>query len=201
MHCNVHGCNQPPVAKGYCAKHYMRVRRQGDPNKLGEAGRPYQGHSSLALLVYSIDCNLSERTQRRLFLAYDLLMAVGGYAAWDKALVLASRDNGNVNYAKLLRIAECWIAKARPLYLALPQDQQIDDWKWPGPYEYFELGRVIALPDMSPDKASHAPAPEPEVDGAAAISAMMGATPAEKLRSDSLARSEARLAGADKGAS
>ena len=29
--CTVDGCNRNPVAKGYCRKHYMRVRRHGDP--------------------------------------------------------------------------------------------------------------------------------------------------------------------------
>jgi hypothetical protein len=38
--CQVDGCDGKPVAKGLCAKHYMRARRQGSPDKVGKPGRP-----------------------------------------------------------------------------------------------------------------------------------------------------------------
>src|SRR6516225_3162329 len=38
--CTIAGCRTQPIAKGLCAKHYMRQRRTGDPNQIGKAGRP-----------------------------------------------------------------------------------------------------------------------------------------------------------------
>ena len=32
MNCSVDGCNEKHKAKGYCKKHYMRVRAHGDPH-------------------------------------------------------------------------------------------------------------------------------------------------------------------------
>jgi hypothetical protein len=37
--CHVAGCNAKPVAKGLCAKHYMRQRWTRDPNTVGKPGR------------------------------------------------------------------------------------------------------------------------------------------------------------------
>jgi DNA-binding response OmpR family regulator len=37
--CTIEGCDRKPVAKGLCAKHYMRVRRNGDPNQTRTPGR------------------------------------------------------------------------------------------------------------------------------------------------------------------
>jgi DNA-binding response OmpR family regulator len=37
--CTIVGCDRRPVAKGLCAKHYMRARRTGDPNQTGRPGR------------------------------------------------------------------------------------------------------------------------------------------------------------------
>jgi hypothetical protein len=38
--CRIEGCGAKPVARGLCAKHYMRRRRQGSPDKVGKPGRP-----------------------------------------------------------------------------------------------------------------------------------------------------------------
>jgi hypothetical protein len=38
--CSVTGCGNAAFAKGLCQKHYARVRRHGDPEGLGERGRP-----------------------------------------------------------------------------------------------------------------------------------------------------------------
>jgi DNA-binding response OmpR family regulator len=37
--CTIEGCDRKPIAKGLCAKHYMRARRTGDPNQTGKPGR------------------------------------------------------------------------------------------------------------------------------------------------------------------
>lgn len=39
-HCSVIGCGNAAFARGLCQKHYARTRRHGDPEKLGERGRP-----------------------------------------------------------------------------------------------------------------------------------------------------------------
>lgn len=36
--CTIEGCDRKPVAKGLCAKHYMRARRTGDPNHTRKPG-------------------------------------------------------------------------------------------------------------------------------------------------------------------
>jgi hypothetical protein len=38
--CSIERCDAEPVAKGLCARHYMRQRRQGSPDKTGKPGRP-----------------------------------------------------------------------------------------------------------------------------------------------------------------
>jgi len=38
--CKIEGCRAEPIAKGLCAMHYMRLRRQGDASKTGKPGRP-----------------------------------------------------------------------------------------------------------------------------------------------------------------
>lgn len=38
--CEVDGCEAPPDAKGYCAKHYQAVRRGRDPVLFAPRGRP-----------------------------------------------------------------------------------------------------------------------------------------------------------------
>jgi DNA-binding response OmpR family regulator len=37
--CTIEGCDRKPVAKGLCAKHYMRARRTGDPSQTRMPGR------------------------------------------------------------------------------------------------------------------------------------------------------------------
>lgn len=54
--CNVEGCEDPHNADGYCLRHYMRVRRSGDPGPVGllkvrpdvcvieDCGKPHKGY-------------------------------------------------------------------------------------------------------------------------------------------------------------
>jgi hypothetical protein len=37
--CTIKGCKTKPVARGLCAKHYMRQRRTGDPATIRKSGR------------------------------------------------------------------------------------------------------------------------------------------------------------------
>jgi hypothetical protein len=38
--CTIEGCEAHATVKGLCAKHYMRIRRHGDPNTVKSAGAP-----------------------------------------------------------------------------------------------------------------------------------------------------------------
>jgi hypothetical protein len=51
--CEIKGCQGKARARGLCAKHYMRLLRQGDPEKLGRPGRPpkHDPYTELANLV------------------------------------------------------------------------------------------------------------------------------------------------------
>lgn len=40
MNCSVSGCDQQAKTKGLCRKHYARLRRTGDPNKVRPPGTP-----------------------------------------------------------------------------------------------------------------------------------------------------------------
>jgi hypothetical protein len=37
--CTIEGCDAKSVAKGLCSKHYMRLKRQGNADEVGKAGR------------------------------------------------------------------------------------------------------------------------------------------------------------------
>ena len=39
MVCKVEDCNDEYFSKGYCRKHYTRVRKYGDPDKVNKRGR------------------------------------------------------------------------------------------------------------------------------------------------------------------
>ena len=43
MLCSIPGCGGESRAKGFCWKHYMRLRRTGDPTKTLKPGRPRLG--------------------------------------------------------------------------------------------------------------------------------------------------------------
>jgi hypothetical protein len=51
--CEIKGCQGKARARGLCAKHYMRLLRQGDPEKLGRPGRPpkHDPYTEMANLV------------------------------------------------------------------------------------------------------------------------------------------------------
>jgi hypothetical protein len=42
--CSIEGCGAKTVAKGLCAKHYMRLKRTGDAVKTGRPGPKPQPH-------------------------------------------------------------------------------------------------------------------------------------------------------------
>jgi hypothetical protein len=102
MRCAVHGCNQPPVAKGYCAKHYARVRRTGDPDKVGKAGRL----TGLRHEYWRANTDHSERSITRLVKAGRLLYAIDKDAKDAKDKIIG--QNYRAGHAQE------WISKRQP---------------------------------------------------------------------------------------
>jgi hypothetical protein len=94
--CDVAGCPNNTVAKGLCAKHYMRTRRSGDPNKVRKRGP-----------VSERPAGVSPRTWSR-FTRAGLLFEAMGYAREDfeRAMDWVKRRNGSFNVSKLLEEAE-----------------------------------------------------------------------------------------------
>ena len=95
--CIIDGCDRKPVAKGLCAKHYMRVRRAGDPNQVRKPGR--KRDPALALLSEG----RSRRSAARFLQAVRWLQETGADdEAVERAIIAATRPNGTVNVSKLL---------------------------------------------------------------------------------------------------
>ena len=102
--CRIDGCDREPTAKGLCAKHYMRLRRAGDPNRVRKPGWKTSEARNLMR-------EWSPRTFARFTLAMRMLEDAGiGVEEKQRAIKAASRPNGSMNVAKLLRIAETRLA-------------------------------------------------------------------------------------------
>jgi hypothetical protein len=98
--CVIEGCDTKPVAKGLCAKHNMRQRRTGDPNRVRKPGR--KRNPVLELLTE----NRSRRSNMRFVLAARWLREAGADDdALRQAIKTASRPNGTLNISRLLGIA------------------------------------------------------------------------------------------------
>ena len=81
----------------------MRVRRNGDPNATRKRGRK---QSEFLALNREFLSEWSPRTLSRYAQAMSILGDVGGREAQRAALKAATRPNGTVNVAKLLKLAE-----------------------------------------------------------------------------------------------
>ena len=108
--CSIEGCDGKTVAKGLCAKHYMRVRRTGDPSKTRPPGPPRKG--GLTAFLRSKFSDLSPSTQNRHIRAYKVLTAFGGQEALEAAILKASRANGSLNVAAMERQADLVLSVA-----------------------------------------------------------------------------------------
>src|SRR3954452_23181247 len=97
--CTIEGCGNKPVAKGLCAKHYMRLRRTGDPLRTRRSGpKP----SALVAAQRELLRDCSDRAFARYRLALELLPSKEDR---KRAIAAASRPNGSLNISKLLDIA------------------------------------------------------------------------------------------------
>jgi hypothetical protein len=95
--CKLEGCKGKVFVKGLCAKHYMRMRRTGDPNRTRKRG-PKPSIFSNAFP------ELSPRTNARYSKAMSLLSTCGK-KAMIKAIKTATRPDGSINVNRLLGIA------------------------------------------------------------------------------------------------
>jgi hypothetical protein len=102
-------CDNLASARGLCAKHYMRARRNGDPAVVRKRG-PTPDATSIAGIVRSLFEDQSRRPQARqiraMTLDRKLQEHLGADEHFTKAVMAASRPNGSLNVAKLLRIME-----------------------------------------------------------------------------------------------
>jgi hypothetical protein len=101
--CTIEGCDGRPVGKGLCAKHYMRLRRGGDPNVVRKAGRkPNPLNKFVADYMRSV--GWSSRTLARYLRALHMLEGQPE-AVRAETLQRATRSNGSVSVSKLLDMA------------------------------------------------------------------------------------------------
>jgi hypothetical protein len=94
--CKVTDCQNKPVAKGLCAKHYMRLRRNGDANTVRKRGP-----------VSERLAGMSARTWTR-FKHASLVFQAMGYSLEDYQWVIeqSKRRNGRVNVSGFLRFVQ-----------------------------------------------------------------------------------------------
>ena len=104
--CTFSGCKAKAVGKGLCAKHYMRLRRHGDPGKVNARGR-LDGDAAARKMM----SELSDRSYARFQRGLGLLRLF----ELDVAPVIAkcTRLNGSMNLAMFERLAEGMAAMTR----------------------------------------------------------------------------------------
>ncbi len=104
--CLAEHCDSPSVAKGYCRKHYMRLRRHGDAQRIDKAGRPKlatpASHEAIEGILFSLAeiAKPSGRTfaryQRALRLMHETAMLTGEDPGdlHDRAINLLAETGG-----------------------------------------------------------------------------------------------------------
>jgi hypothetical protein len=102
--CKIKDCDGKVVAHGLCQKHYMRLRRHGDPEKVGKRGPRLPEWQKGYSAMMSVNYEQSARTHARQLQAFRLLRTLDSEThQW--AIKQASRPNGSLNTSKLLHIA------------------------------------------------------------------------------------------------
>jgi hypothetical protein len=98
--CTIEGCETPAIAKGLCAKHYMRGRRHGDVNQVKPRGAPKNAWK--AHVRGMIDpAEMSPRSFNRYFatLVKQVRYNFNG-RAFQAVADEATRPNGSFNVSK-----------------------------------------------------------------------------------------------------
>ena len=98
--CSIKTCCGQSVAHGLCQKHYMRLRRCGDPNRVGKRGPSGRNGSK----GFAHVPKLQPAHPGAPITAFKLLSALGS-EAHNAAVAQATRPNGSLNVSKLLNIA------------------------------------------------------------------------------------------------
>ncbi|MGA7487905.1 MAG: hypothetical protein WBW74_13335 [Xanthobacteraceae bacterium] len=99
--CKIEKCKGKTVAQGLCAKHYMRLRRTGDPLRTEKRGRKTPPCLALSRSTFP---EYSQRTIARYAQAMKLL-SVCGEGALVEAIKAATRPNGTINVSRFGDIA------------------------------------------------------------------------------------------------
>jgi hypothetical protein len=104
--CEVAGCHSRPVAKGFCAKHYKRLRRHGDPHIKNKPGQQDDEITQMVVENFGYMSPRSRGTAMRAIRILDAIqLATGGNEVIVKALKASSRANGMVNATRLRKLA------------------------------------------------------------------------------------------------
>ena len=101
--CVFESCDRKPVAKGLCAKHYMRLRRAGNPNTVGKSGRKKsRERTAFEASGIRVGVDMSLRTFARFKQAMEMLQIAG--CDIKPCIAAALRPNGTLNVSRLLEI-------------------------------------------------------------------------------------------------
>lgn len=105
--CSIKGCDAPMLAKGLCAKHYMRQRKHGKTNVVEKRGRK-QNKDKAAQRQLMMPGGWSESTFERYWLAFKVRNSSGASdQERNQAIKNAARPSGSLNVSKLVR--ESWM--------------------------------------------------------------------------------------------
>jgi hypothetical protein len=99
--CTIEGCDGDAVSQGLCAKHYMRLRRTGDPNVTLKPGAKAGDGSKRTSSLFP---EWSPRTRARFQQAMSLLQGQP-LKIKRETVQRAIRSNGSVNVSKLVDMA------------------------------------------------------------------------------------------------
>jgi hypothetical protein len=102
--CKIKGCYGKKVARGLCAKHYMRWMRTGSTETRKPGPRPKRSLRN-DIREAMREEKWSARTMARFLKAFELL-SVCGQDVSKNAILAASRRSGSLNVSKLLDLAE-----------------------------------------------------------------------------------------------
>jgi hypothetical protein len=104
--CQIDSCSSEPVAKGLCAKHYMRSKRTGNPNVTRKPGRQRQNEVIWQYVKGQFsEYGWSPRTIDRYVRAYALLQVGGFDSDFNIGIIkAATRSSGSFNVSKFERL-------------------------------------------------------------------------------------------------
>ena len=103
--CAIPDCTAAAVAKGLCGKHYMRIRRHGDPARTDKRGPKRTLKASSIFPRDAMGARSRRRYDRAVRIA-EMLRDEFEIYPMESALKAAMRPNESLSVAKLLKIME-----------------------------------------------------------------------------------------------